>query len=317
MDTKYNAVTGTKYPIIQAGMVWTSGWKLASAVSNNGGLGVVGGGSMQANLLNEHLVQLKKSLQKPDLPFAVNLPLLYKHVEDQLRILDENQVPVVITSAGNPKTYTKLLQKNGARVFHVVSSLKFALKAQEAGVDAVIAEGFEAGGHNGREETTTLVLLQELRNQLKIPVIAAGGIGSGAAMAAAFALGASAVQVGSLFVPTEESSVHINYKQALIEAGSGSTELCMKALNPVRLLKNNFYQDIKRLEIKGASPETLKNALGKGRAKLGMLEGNLQDGELEIGQIISTVNTLKPAKQVLEDLMEDYHSVKASVNNWP
>ncbi|MGB0165960.1 MAG: NAD(P)H-dependent flavin oxidoreductase [Luteibaculum sp.] len=306
METKFSTLSGTKYPIIQAGMVWVSGWKLACAASKSGILGTLGAGSMNPEILEEHLIAMQKNCKGYN--YACNIPLIYKNIDQQIDLIIKYKVPIVISSAGNPATWTATLKKHEIKVLHVVSSLKFALKAEAAGVDAVIAEGFEAGGHNGREESTTLVLLQELRNKLSIPVIAAGGIGSGAAIAAALALGADGVQIGSLFVPTLESSAHELYKQRLIAAQSGETFLSLKSLNPVRLLQNDFFEAVKSAEKRGASKEELLQLLGKGRARAGMFEGDLNQGELEIGQIISTVNEIKSVQQVVDELLADYQA---------
>ena len=292
-------------------MVWTSGWKLAAAVCDAGGLGVIGAGSLAPELLREHLVKMKAAVGTKD--FAVNLPLFYHRIQEQIDLLLEFKVPIVITSAGSPKTYTQLLRANGIKVFHVVSSLAFALKSQEAGVDAVIAEGFEAGGHNGREETTTMVLLQELRGNLSIPYIAAGGIGSGYAMAAAMCMGAVAVQVGSLFVATEEASTHVKYKELLKRLGPGSTKLSLKKLMPVRLIKNTFFEKVKALEENAASAEELQDLLGKGRSKRGMFEGDLENGELEIGQVVSLINEIRPAKSVLMQLITEFRAAQENL----
>lgn len=284
-------------------MVWCSGWKLASAVSNAGGLGIIGAGSMSLDVLEEHLTKMKSNCK---LPFAVNLPLLYKHIDDQIECIIKHKVPIVFTSAGNPSKYTSLFQSHGIKVVHVVSSLKFALKAESAGVDAIVAEGFEAGGHNGRDETTTLVLLQLLKNKVQIPVIAAGGIGSGQAMAAAFCLGAEAVQIGSLFAATQESSAHIKFKQELLKSKEGDTVLTLKEVTPVRLLKNDFYREVEAQYQKCASPEELKNTLGKGRAKKGIFEGDLENGELEIGQISAAIENIPKAGELVQVIWKQF-----------
>ena len=270
------------FPIIQGGMVWTSGWRLASAVSNNGGLGVIGAGSMYPDVLREHIQKCKKATSKS---FAVNVPMLYPDIEKLMDIIIEENVKIVITSAGNPKTWTSILKDNGITVVHVVSSLKFALKAQEAGVDAIVAEGFEAGGHNGRDETTTLVLIPAVREKITIPLIAAGGIATGKAMLAAMVLGADGVQVGSRFVASEEASNHIDFKKMVVNSQEGDTQLTLKELAPVRLIKNKFYREVQSAYQKGATTEELKSLLGRGRAKKGMFLGDLEDGELEIGQV--------------------------------
>ncbi len=290
-------------PIIQAGMIWCSGWELASAVSNAGGLGLIGSGSMYPEILRE---QIKKCKAATDKPFGVNVPLLYPNIQDHLNIIIEEGVKIVFTSAGNPKTYTAFLKEKGITVVHVVSAVKFAKKCEEAGVDAIVAEGFEAGGHNGREETTTMVLIPEVRKSVNLPLIAAGGIGFGNQMAAAFCLGAEAVQIGSRFVATPESSAHQNFKQAVIQAGEGDTQLALKQLTPVRLIKNDFFQRVNQAELNGASTEELSNLLGRGRAKKGMFEGDLTEGELEIGQISAGIKEIKPAAEILNEIYEDY-----------
>ena len=291
-------------PIIQAGMIWVSGWKLASAVSNAGGLGVIGSGSMYPNVLEEHIRKCKAATDKP---FAVNVPLLYPNIDEHIKIIIDNNVPIVFTSAGNPKTYTTVLKAAGIKVVHVVSSSRFAQKAEAAGCDAVVAEGFEAGGHNGREETTSFVLIPAVKEKVTIPVIAAGGIATGRQMLAAMILGASAVQVGSRFVVSEEASCHINFKNAVISAGEGDTELSLKKLTPVRLLKNNFYSQVKSAENQNASVENLSILLGKGRAKKGMFEGDLQEGELEIGQACTQLRTIQPAAVIVNEIWEEYN----------
>lgn len=288
-------------------MVWASGWKLASAVSNAGGLGIIGAGSMYPDVLREHIQQCKKATTKP---FAVNLPLLYPDIEKHIQIIIEEKTPIVFTSAGNPKTWTTILKEAGIKVVHVVSSSKFALKAQEAGCDAVVAEGFEAGGHNGREETTTMVLIPAVCNAVSIPVIAAGGIATGRQMLAAMVLGADAVQIGSRFVCTPEASSHLAFKEAIVKAQEGDTMLMMKKTVPVRLLKNKFYEDIAKAESQGADAETLNNLLGRGRAKKGMFEGNLEEGELEIGQVSAIINTIKPAAAIVKEIWEEYCKIK-------
>ncbi len=294
-------------------MVWTSGWKLASAVTNAGALGVIGAGSMSPEILEEHLVKMKAAVGAK--PYAVNLPLFYSRIEEQIALLEKYQVPIIISSAGNPSLYTKRFKEMGAKVIHVVSSLKFALKAQDAGVDAVVAEGFEAGGHNGRDETTTLVLLQELQGKLDIPYIAAGGIGSGQAIVAAMALGAVAVQVGSLFVATLEASNHPRYKEMLVNLGPGATKLSLKELMPVRLIKNPFFEQVAAKEAAGASKEELAALLGKGRARRGMFEGDLEEGELEIGQITSKIEAIVPASDLVDRLMSEYRDCLQRLKN--
>ena len=307
-----NQLFNIKYPIIQGGMIWCSGWKLASAVSNAGGLGLIGSGSMYPEILRE---QIKKCKQSTNNPFGVNVPLLYPNIEEHIKIIIEEGVKIVFTSAGNPKTWTNHLKQHGITVVHVVSNVKFALKCQEAGVDAIVAEGFEAGGHNGKEETTTLVLIPLVKKAITIPLIAAGGIGSGNAMAAAFALGAKGVQIGSRFVTTEESSAHINFKNSILEAKEGDTQLSLKQLTPVRLLKNSFYEKVVELEKKCASVEELSNLLGRGRAKKGMFEGDLIEGELEIGQVSGGINKIQTVKAVIEELITEYNEVIKNMEN--
>lgn len=297
-------------PIIQAGMIWCSGWKLAAAVSNAGGLGIIGAGSMYPEVLREHLQKMKANCSKP---FAVNLPLLYPDIDKHIASIIEFNVPIVFTSAGNPKTWTKTLQDEGIKVVHVVSSVKFAKKCEEVGVDAVVAEGFEAGGHNGREETTTMCLIPTVRDAISIPLIAAGGIGDGRSMLAAFALGAEAVQIGSRFVATPESSAHANFKNKVIEAKEGDTELSLKQLTPVRLLKNDFYLQVKNAEAQCATQAQLAELLGRGRAKKGMFEGNLAEGELEIGQISARINDIKPAGDLLQEIWQEFLTAKENL----
>lgn len=311
MDTKQNRIChllGITYPIIQAGMIWCSGWELASAVSNAGGLGIIGAGSMYPDILEQHLKQMQKHCKKP---YAVNLPLLYPQIADHLALIDAYKVPIVFTSAGNPNTHTSVLKAAGVKVVHVVSNVKFALKAEAAGVDAVVAEGFEAGGHNGREETTTLCLVPMVAAAVKIPVIAAGGIGSGKAMLAAFALGAEAVQIGSRFVASNESSAHEAFKNAVINASEGDTALTLKQITPVRLIKNAFYQKVAQAIEAGESTEKLVTLLGRGRAKKGMFEGDLEEGELEIGQISASIKSIMPAASILNEIWHDFLKEKA------
>jgi len=300
-----------EYPIIQAGMIWNSGWRLASAVSNAGGLGLIGAGSMYPEVLREHIQKCKLATSKP---YGVNVPMLYPNIEEIVQIIIEEKVPIVFTSAGNPKTHTSNLKAHGITVVHVVSSVKFALKAQEAGVDAVVAEGFEAGGHNGREETTTFTLIPMVKEQLSVPLIAAGGIATGKGMLAAMVLGADGVQVGSRFVASEESSAHRNFKQMVVDAKEGDTELTLKELAPVRLLKNKFYEDVKELYRKAPSVEDLKTLLGRARAKKGMFEGDLVEGELEIGQIAGLIHDIKPAAQIVLDLIAEYKHAKQEID---
>tara|TARA_B110000971_G_scaffold140625_1_gene143738 strand:+ start:1584 stop:2474 length:891 start_codon:yes stop_codon:yes gene_type:complete len=289
-------------------MIWCSGWELASAVSNAGGLGIIGAGSMYPDILR---IQIQKCKQATDKPFAVNLPLLYPDIDKHIATILEEKVPIVFTSAGNPAVWTETLKNAGVIVVHVVSNEKFALKAEASGVDAIVAEGFEAGGHNGREETTTLVLIPQLVKAVNIPVIAAGGIGTGKTMLAAMALGAEAVQMGSRFVATQESSAHQNFKQAVIDAKDGSTQLSLKKLTPVRLIKNKFWEQIAAAEMSGASSEVLAQMLGRARAKKGMFEGDLEEGELEIGQISGYINEIKPAAQIVKEIVNEYNEVLA------
>ncbi len=300
---RITSLFGIKYPIIQGGMIWCSGWELAAAVSNAGGLGLIGGGSMKPDVFREHIKKCKAATQNP---FGVNIPLLYPYSEEQVKIVLEEKVPVVFTSAGNPKKYTALLKDNGVKVAHVTANLKFALKSHEAGVDAVVAEGFEAGGHNGREETTTMVLIPQIARELKVPLIAAGGIGTGAQMLAAMALGAEAVQIGSRFVASVESSAHPAFKQKVLEAREGSTKLQLKQLVSVRLLDNAFSERISQMQNAGATVEELSEALGKGRARMGMFEGDLEEGELEIGQVSSLITEIKPASEIIDEIIEEY-----------
>jgi enoyl-[acyl-carrier protein] reductase II len=288
-------------------MIWNSGYKLASAVSNAGGLGLIGAGSMYPEVLREHIQKCKKATDKP---FGVNVPMLYPNIEEIMQIIKEEGVKIVFTSAGNPKTWTSFLKENGITVVHVVSSSKFALKAQEAGVDAIVAEGFEAGGHNGREETTTLTLIPMVREQISIPLIAAGGIATGRGMLAAMILGADGVQMGSRFAASTESSAHDAFKQTILETGEGDTQLTLKELAPVRLIKNKFYQDVQDLYAKCPSKEALENLLGKRRAKRGMFEGDLIEGELEIGQIAGLIHDILPVETIVNNILKEYHSAK-------
>lgn len=292
-----------QYPIIQAGMIWASGWKLASAVSNAGALGLIGAGSMYPEVLEQHLRQCKEATSKP---FGVNLPLLYPDIDKHIDLILKYEVPIVFTSAGNPKTWTSTLKANGVKVVHVVSSAKFALKSQDAGVDAVVAEGFEAGGHNGREETTTLCLIPAVREAIRIPLIAAGGIGSGKSMLASMILGAEGVQIGSRFVCSPEASSHPQFKEQIVQAGEGDTELVLKRLTPVRLLKNPFYQQVKNAEGHCVSDEDLQQLLGKARAKKGMFEGDLVEGELEIGQVSALIREIKPAASIVQEIWKEF-----------
>ena len=301
---------GIKYPIIQGGMIWCSGWKLAAAVSNAGGLGLIGSGSMYPEVLSEHIKKCKQATNKP---FGVNIPLLYPDIDKHINIIIEENVKIVFTSAGNPKKYTSLLKNHGIIVVHVIAGTNFALKSIEAGVDAIVAEGFEAGGHNGVDETTTMCLIPKITNGVNIPVIAAGGIGSGKAMLASFALGAEGVQVGSKFAVCKESSAHQNFKQFVFDAADGSTKLTLKEITPVRMLKNDFYNKIKQAYINCASKEELTALLGKGRAKKGIFEGNIIDGELEIGQIASMIDKMQTADEIIEELIVEFNSEKANL----
>lgn len=303
---------GIQYPIIQAGMIWASGWRLASAVSNAGGLGIIGAGSMYPDVLQEHIRKCKKATDKP---FGVNVPMLYPDIDNLMEIIVDEGVKIVFTSAGNPKTWTSFLKERGIIVVHVVSSVKFALKAQNAGVDAVVAEGFEAGGHNGRDETTTLVLIPAVKEQLHIPLIAAGGIATGEQMLAAMVLGADGVQVGSRFVASEEASSHQLFKDEVVKAKEGDTQLTLKELAPVRLLKNKFYQDVQKAYANGASAEELKKILGRARAKKGMFEGDLEEGELEIGQVSALIHKIMPAGAIVKELVMDFETAKEGLKN--
>jgi enoyl-[acyl-carrier protein] reductase II len=294
------------FPIIQAGMIWASGWKLASAVSNAGGLGIIGAGSMYPNTLREHLQKCKAATNRP---FAVNVPLLYPDLDQHIQIIIEEGIKIVFTSAGNPKTWTRHFKQHGITVVHVVSSSKFAVKAQDAGCDAVVAEGFEAGGHNGREETTTFVLIPAVRKAVSIPVIAAGGIATGRQMLASMVLGAEGVQIGTRFVASEEASSHLSFKQAVVHATEGDTQLVMKKLTPVRLLKNKFFGEVQVAEARGADEMELKRLLGRARAKAGMYEGNLEEGELEIGQVSALVNDILPAGQIVQDIWNEFLAI--------
>lgn len=304
MSDKITSLLKIQYPIIQAGMVWCSGWELASAVSNAGGLGVIGSGSMSPDILKTHIQKTKLNTQKP---FAVNVPLLYSRIEETINTIIEEKVPIVITSAGNPATWTQKLKANGCKVLHVVSNLKFALKSQEAGIDAIIAEGVEAGGHNGREETTTMVLIPLLKQTISIPIVAAGGIANGRSMLAAMTLGADGVQVGSRFVACTESSAHQNFKEKIIITADGETKLVLKQLNPVRLIRNEFCSQIEAAESGMATKEQLLNLLGKGRSRKGMFEGDLTEGELEIGQAAAYIKDIKPAAQIIDDFIKEYN----------
>lgn len=312
MENRITKLFGLSYPIIQAGMVWCSGWKLASAVSNSGGLGLIGSGSMTPEILKEHIYNCKKATDKP---FGVNVPLLYPHVDKVMEIIEKEDIRIVFTSAGNPETWTGRLKDHGIKVAHVVSSVKFALKAQKSGVDAVVSEGFEAGGHNGREEITTFCLVPAVSNAVEIPVIAAGGIASGKSMLGAFALGAEGVQIGTRFAASIESSAHENFKNKVSHAGEGDTILTLKKLNPVRIIKNPFYEKIKEAENRGAASEEFSQLLGRGRSRMGIFEGNLVDGELEIGQVSAYVNNIKPASGILEEIWAEYIHLKKEFCN--
>lgn len=311
MVNKITKLFGIEYPIIQAGMVWASGWKLASAVSNAGGLGIIGSGSMYPEILREHVVKCKKATNKA---FAVNIPLMYPNIEDIVQIIIEEGVKIVFTSAGNPRTWTPYLKEHGITVVHVVSSVKFALKAEEAGVDAVVAEGFEAGGHNGRDETTTFTLIPMVREKINIPLLAAGGIATGRGMLAAMVLGADGVQVGSRFVATPEASSHDNFKNLVIDSVEGDTVLTLKELAPVRLLKNKFYEQIKQLYATNPSKEDLIKLLGRARAKKGMFEGDLEEGELEIGQIAGLIHEIKPAAEVIREMVREFKEAQTELS---
>ncbi|MCG8883662.1 DUF561 domain-containing protein [Tenacibaculum finnmarkense] len=310
MKNKITQLFNIKYPIIQGGMVWVSGWKLASAVSNAGGLGLIGAGSMYPEVLREHIQKCKKATDKP---FGVNVPMLYPDVEKIMDIIIEEGVKIVFTSAGNPKTWTTFLKQKGITVVHVVSSVKFALKSEAAGVDAVVCEGFEAGGHNGREETTTLTLIPMVKEKVQIPVISAGGISSGKAMLATMILGADGVQIGSRFAATLESSAHANFKQTIIDVKDGDTHLTLKELAPVRLVKNKFYNDVQDLYQQNPTIEEIKELLGRARAKKGMFEGDLNEGELEIGQVAGLIHQIKLAKEVLEEIVTEFEQIKDSL----
>ncbi|WP_339656937.1 nitronate monooxygenase [uncultured Maribacter sp.] len=312
MQNRITELFNIEYPIVQGGMVWTSGWRLASAVSNAGGLGVIGAGSMYSEVLREHIQKCKKATDKP---FGVNIPMLYPDIEKLIDIIIEEDVKIVFTSAGNPKTWTSFLKEKGITVVHVVSSLKFALKAQEAGVDAIVAEGFEAGGHNGRDETTTIVLIPTVKEQIHIPLIAAGGIATGKAMLAVMVLGADGVQVGSRFVASEEASNHLNFKKVVVNAKEGDTQLTLKELAPVRLVKNKFYHEVQKAYAEGTTTEELKTLLGRGRAKKGMFLGDLENGELEIGQVSSLIHDIKPAGQIIKEMILEFRKRKEELSS--
>jgi len=311
-----NRITGLfniKYPIIQAGMLWTSGWKLASAASNSGCLGLIGAASMYPDVLREHIQKCKKATDKP---FGVNVPLLYPDIDVVMNIIVEEGIKIVFVSAGNPKTWTPFLKEHGVKVVHVVGSAKFAMKAQDSGVDAIVAEGFEAGGHNGREETTTMCLIPLVKKEIKIPIIAAGGIASGRSMLAAMALGADGVQIGTRFAASEEASLHPAFKKKIIESNEGDTVLTLKRLVPVRILKNEFYKKVQEAEERGASVEELKELLGRARAKHGMFEGDMEEGELEIGQIAAAIKEIQPVNEIVKEIMEEFHAAVKETGNY-
>ncbi|MCX6172555.1 MAG: nitronate monooxygenase [Flavobacterium sp.] len=312
MKNKITQLFGIKYPIIQGGMIWNSGYKLASAVSNAGGLGLIGAGSMYPDVLREHIQKCKQATDKP---FGVNVPMLYPNVEEIINIIIEEGVKIVFTSAGNPKFWTSHLKERGITVVHVVSSSKFALKAQEAGVDAIVAEGFEAGGHNGREETTTFTLIPMVKENVNIPLIAAGGIATGRGMLAAMVLGADAIQMGSRFVASTESSAHDNFKKTVLETGEGDTQLTLKELAPVRLIKNKFYDDLQELYTKCPTKEEIKALLGRARAKRGMFEGDLIEGELEIGQIAGLIHEIKPVADIIKEIIAEFELAKKEASS--
>lgn len=312
MQNRITTLFGIKFPLIQAGMIWCSGWELASAVSNAGGLGIIGSGSMYPEVLREQIIKCKKATNRP---FGVNVPLLYPNIKEHINTIIEEKVPVVFSSAGNPKTWTSKLKEHGITVVHVVSNLKFAVKAEEAGVDAIVAEGFEAGGHNGREETTTLCLIPLIRKATTLPLIAAGGIATGSAMAAMFCLGAEGVQMGTRFVASAESSAHLNFKQAVLNVKEGDTALTLKDLTPVRLIKNPFYSRIDEAIKNGASNDDLLSILGRGRAKKGMFEGDMIEGELEIGQVASLLSEIKTSAEIVNEVMSEFYSTLESLQN--
>ncbi len=308
MQNRITSLFNIQYPLIQAGMIWCSGWELASAVSNAGGLGIIGSGSMYPEILEEHILKCKATTNKP---FAVNLPMLYPNIEEHIALIIKHKVPIVFTSAGNPKTYTARLKEQGITVVHVVSSAKFAKKAQDAGVDAIVAEGFEAGGHNGRDETTTFCLIPIVKAEVEIPLIAAGGIGTGRGMLAAMNLGADGVQIGSRFVASPESSAHQNFKNVVVNSEEGDTMLTLKELTPVRLVKNAFYNQVNEAYEKGATIEELNALLGRGRAKKGMFEGDLIEGELEIGQVAGLIREIKPAAEIVQEIITEFKQALA------
>lgn len=313
MENRITKLFGIQYPIIQAGMIWCSGWELASAVSNAGGLGIIGAGSMYPEVLREHIQKCKAATTKP---FAVNLPLLYPDIEKHIQVILEEGVKIVFTSAGNPMTWTAKLKENGITVVHVIANVKFALKCEEAGVDAIVAEGFEAGGHNGKEETTTLCLIPMIKDAVKVPLIAAGGIATGKAMLACMALGAEGVQIGSRFAASFESSAHENFKNRIVETKEGGTQLSLKRLVPVRLIKNEFFQQINEAEERGAPRHELAEILGRARAKKGMFEGDMVEGELEIGQISGLINEVLPVTKIMENILQEYRIAQSEVAQW-
>lgn len=313
MSNRICQLFNIKYPIIQAGMVWNSGWRLASAASNSGILGLIGAGSMYPDVLREHIQKCKKATNNP---FGVNVPMLYPNIQEIMDIIIEEDVKIVFTAAGNPKTWTSWLKERGITVVHVVSSVKFALKAQEAGVDAVVAEGFEAGGHNGRDETTTLTLIPMVKAQIHIPLIAAGGIATGSSMLATMVLGAEGVQIGSRFVASDESSAHQKFKQVVIDAQEGDTQLTLKELAPVRLIKNKFFNDVQELYKQSPTLEQLQSLLGRARAKKGMFEGDLVEGELEIGQVSGLINDIKPVSKIVEDIILEFEEAKKNISTF-
>jgi len=312
MNNKITSLFNIKHPIIQGGMIWNSGWKLASAVSNNGGLGIIGAGSMHPDTFREHIQKCKLATNKP---FGVNLPMIYPQIEDMINIIIEENVKIVFTSAGNPKKYTSFFHENDIKVAHVVPGVKFALKAQEAGVDAVVVEGFEAGGHNGRDETTTFCLVPMIKKEINIPIIAAGGIGTGKGMLAAMILGADGVQMGSRFVASEEASSHRSFKDEVVNAKDDATQLTLKDVTPVRLIKNEFFSTINEAILKGATPEQQKNILGRGRAKKGMFEGDLVEGELEIGQVAGLIDSIDPVSTIIDNILAEYNLALKNLNS--
>lgn len=312
MQNRITNLFGIKYPVVSGGMVWCSGWKLASAVSNNGGLGLIGAGSMHPETLQEHIQKIKKATDKP---YGVNVPLLYPQIEDVMEIIAAEKVPIVFTSAGSPKKWTSWLQQKGIMVVHVIASSYFAKKCEEAGVNAIVAEGFEAGGHNGREETTTMSLIPSVQKATELPLLSAGGIGSGQAMMAAMALGADGVQIGSRFAITQESSAHDEFKKLVASLPEGATKLSLKKLAPTRLIKNEFFNQVNEAELRGATPDELKDLLGRGRAKKGMFEGDLTEGELEIGQVASQINDIPTVEEVMKRIISDYEQTKSEISN--